>query len=155
MSYMSKNELKTFDFSQSEISSIKIDDKNVSLVVFDVIINENNPENTGFRKMATNELTLELLKVSEVCFIKDGYTIRDMDGKIREKKEDEILGKEDYQALIKGFGGLMLAGIEKDDGYYKIYVDTEESLVSYTIKVKAESDVAEWERFRNLPDEYK
>lgn len=155
MSFKTNNELLTFDFSQSSVEKITINNDHIVLQLMDVIILENNSCNEAFRKMATNDLTVEFVGVEEFSFIKDGYIIRDMDNKIREDVKDKVLEEPEWREVINSINQNPIEGIECKDGHYFIYLDTEESLISYTIKVKSKSDVEEWEKFRNLPDTYK
>ena len=99
------------------------------------------------------KITLE--QVSEFYFLLDGYTLYNMDDTIAEKTEDTALPKEEYEPLFSSLKEAPIEQIEQRDGYYFIYLDTDEQKVSYTIKIKAERDRTEWERFRNLPNEYR
>lgn len=155
MSFKTNNEIKNFDFSQSTLKNITVNNEHIVVEVFDVIILENNSCNEAFRNMATNELTVEFTGVESVSFIKDGYIIRDMDNKIREDVKEQEIPEEEWKKIILELNDNPIEGIELIDGIYNVYLDTDESLVSYTMKIKCKNDIEEWEKFRNLPDAYK
>lgn len=151
MSYTTKNEIANFDFSQA--SCVKINNKKEHVVIEleDVIILERNSCNENIKNMGTNELTLELTGVTGFRAIQDGYIIRDMNGKIREQHEDKPLNVFESDKLIKAVEGYAVAGIEKEGEVYKIFIDTDDELVSYTLLIEAKGDIESWERFRNIP----
>lgn len=105
--------------------------------------------------MGTDEMTVRFKGLREFAFILDGYTLYNMDDTVSEKREDKALSKEEYAPLMEGLCGCPVYQIEqKEDGYY-IYIDTDEQKESYTIRLAASQDKEEWERFRNLPAEYR
>lgn len=155
MSFTTQNELNTFDFSQSAVSEIQISDRRVVIKVIDVIISKDNSQNTEYRSMATDDMTLELLQVEKVKVIRDGYTIYNMDDSIREEQPDVELSREEYMKLLPKLKGCPIDKIEKIGADYYMYVDTDEQTEGYTFQVTAKEDRQEWERFRNLPQEYR
>ena len=154
MGFISRQELQTFDFSQSVVLDMKQKPDAFQITVSDVIISAGNSQNQELRSMGTNEMKITLEQVSEFYFLLDGYTLYNMDDTIAEKTEDTALPKEEYEPLFSSLKEAPIEQIEQRDGYYFIYLDTDEQKVSYTIKIKAERDRTEWERFRNLPSEY-
>lgn len=155
MSFTTTNELDTFEFSQSAISEIQILNQRVMIKVIDVIIYQSNSQNKEYRSMATDDLTLSLLHVKEIKVVRDGYTIYNMDDSIREQQPDVELSQEEYMTLLPELKGCPVDGIEKKGEDYYMYVDTENQTEGYTFKITAKEDRQEWERFRNLPQEYR
>lgn len=155
MSFTTKNEISTFDFSQSAVSEIQMLDQRVVIKVIDVIISKDNSQNTEYRSMATDDLILELLQVEKVRVIRDGYTIYNMDDSIREQQPDVELSQEEYMKLLPELKGCPIDKIEKKEEDYYMYIDTDQQTEGYTFQVTAQEDRQEWERFRNLPQEYR
>ncbi len=155
MSFTTENELSTFDFSQSAVSEIQLLNNRVVIKVMDVIISKDNSQNREYRSMATDDLTLELLQVEGVKVIRDGYTIYNMDDSIREQQPDTELSQEEYMALLPELKGCPIDKIEKKETDYYMYIDTDNQTEGYTFQVTAREDRQEWERFRNLPQEYR
>ena len=153
--FNSKNEISSFDFSQSALVGMMIKQDRIVFEIEDVIIRANNSQNNQYRDMATNELVLELTEISEIKIIRDGYIVRDMDDKIREQVDDVIINEDEYSDLIEKIKGCPIVEIACEDGKYHVFVDTEEYTESYSIFITAKNDIEEWERFRNLPDEYR
>ena len=155
MSFTTENELSTFDFSQSAVSEMQLQNNRVVVKVMDVIISRDNSQNREYRSMATDDLTLELLQVEGVKVIRDGYTIYNMDDSIREQQPDTELSQEEYMALLPELKGCPIDKIEKKETDYYMYIDTDNQTEGYTFQVTAREDRQEWERFRNLPQEYR
>lgn len=155
MSFYTTNELATLDFSQSAVVSMKQNEKEFIITVSDVIISEKNSQNQEFRAMGTDEMTVRFKELTEFHFILDGYTLYNMDDTVSEKREDKQLSKEEYEPLMKELCGCPVYQIEQKEGSYYIYIDTDEQKESYTIRIDASQDKEEWERFRNLPAEYR
>lgn len=155
MSFYTTNELTTFDFSQSAVVSMSFNGEEFLITVSDVIISEKNSQNQELRSMGTDEMTIKFMDINEFWFILDGYTLYNMDDTVSEKREDKPLTKEEYESLMKELCGCPVYQIEKKDDGYFIYIDTDEQKESYTIRITASQDKAEWERFRNIPAQYR
>lgn len=153
--FKTTDEIKKFDFSQSALVDMKIKSDRVVLAITDVIILADNSQNNQFRAMATNDLVLELTDIKNIEMIRDGYIVRDMDGKVREQVDDIVIEESNYKKTIEAIVGYPIVEIALEDGKYHIFIDTEDYTESYSIFVEAGHDMEEWERFRNLPDEYR
>lgn len=155
MSFYTTNELTTFDFSQSAVISMRLKGNEFLITVSDVIISEKNSQNQELRSMGTDEMTIKFMDINEFQFVLDGYTLYNMDDTVSEKREDKLLDREKYEPLMKELCGCPIYQIEKKGGDYCIYIDTDEQKESYTVRITASQDKEEWERFRNLPAEYR
>ena len=78
-----------------------------------------------------------------------------MDDSIREQQPDTELSQEEYMALLPELKGCPIDKIEKKETDYYMYIDTDNQTEGYTFQVTAREDRQEWERFRNLPQEYR
>lgn len=150
MKYKTINEITTFDFSQSKIVDIKTSGDKLIFDLTDVIIDTTNSCNEEVEKMGTEELTLTFT-VSDIEACEDGYTVYNNDDTVYEKVEDKVIPVVAMPQFYEDIKDNFLAGIEFEDGEYRVLVDTEDPTVSYTIKIKATEDNEEWDAHHRLP----
>ena len=165
MKFKSVDEIEKFSFRDSVIKTFRIEDGVVLLDLDALIVEPNNSQNKNFTRSFADTTLVRFLGGKLEYAVKDGYRLRDPEGKIREEKPDEIIAASDAAPLPKTCEGTYLYAIEnqaKTDGRKTVSLNVEfpqenpyDTLVtdSYRFYVSYDKAVFEWERFLNKVDE--
>lgn len=152
MGYYTTDEFEHFYFSGAQILEIKeYRDQLIFHLGYVTILPENSC-NRDVREMGTNELTLKFLHVTDITITLEGYKVFDADGNLKEKYEDEVIEKKEFQAVYETLKGSEIYGVRKEGNAYTFYLDMEER--TYLFTVTAESNSQEWQRFMNKENTY-
>ena len=150
--YHTVDELETFDFSQAQIFEIREYRDQIIFELGYVTIHGTNSCNRDIRDMGTNALQLKLTGVGERTLTLEGYRLFDADGNPKGGCEDEVIAEENLKKAYQNLQESTIYSLEKKDGVYSFYLDTEER--TYSFVIKAEHDAQEWERFMNKTPTY-
>ena len=160
MGFKSTNEIEKFTFDDCVISSFKVNDAGIILVLEALIVDSNNSQNTNYTESYADTTTVRLLEGKIISAKKDGYKYYDANDVLMEEVPDEILSEEETYNIIKTCEGAYLYYMEKDtdrtssENIYNIgleFTDEEDNTAadSYEIKVSFSDAIFTWERFLN------
>jgi hypothetical protein len=149
MSYQTTNEFDHFEFEETHIGNIQVVDGIFHVLLDNVKILPENTCNRDIRKMRCNELELRLENPEIAQVIREGYTLRDADGRIKEVVEDEVLAPQDYPAAWEVFLDADVYAITRQEREYTFVVDATDER-TYTVRARGTADIESWERFLEL-----
>ena len=160
MGFKSTNEIEKFTFDDCVISSFKVNDAGIILVLEALIVDSNNSQNTNYTESYADTTTVRLLDGKIISAKKDGYKYYDANDVLMEEVPDEILSEVETDNIIKTCEGAYLYYMEKDadnessDNIYNIgleFTDEEDNTAadSYEIKVSFKEAIFTWERYLN------
>ena len=160
MGFKSTNEIEKFTFDDCVISSFKVNEAGIILVLEALIVDSNNSQNTNYTESYADTTTVRLLDGKIISAKKDGYKYYDANDVLMEEVPDEILSEVETDNIIKTCEGAYLYYMEKDadnessDNIYNIgleFTDEEDNTAadSYEIKVSFKEAIFTWERYLN------
>jgi hypothetical protein len=149
MGYQTTNEFDHFAFEETHIGNIRVMDGIFHITLDNVKILPENTCNRDIRTMRCNglELRIENPRIAEV--VREGYTLCDADGHVKETVEDEVLAQQVYPEAWEVFFDAEVYAITRQEQEYTFVVDATDER-SYTVRVRGTADVESWERFLNL-----
>lgn len=165
MKYKSVDEIEKFSFNDCVIRSFRIEDGRVELELDALIVEPTNSQNKNFTRSFADITSVRFLGGKLEYAIRDGYRLRDPNGKITEEKPDTILSAEEAAPIPKTCEGTYLYAIEnqaKTNGRKTVSLNVEfpqenqyDTLItdSYRFYISYDKAVFEWDRFLNKVQE--
>ncbi|MBQ7707842.1 MAG: hypothetical protein IJT72_08685 [Lachnospiraceae bacterium] len=114
MGFKSTNEIEKFTFDDCVISSFKVNEAGIILVLDALIVDSNNSQNTNYTESYADITTARLLDGKIISAKKDGYKYYDANEVLMEEVPDVVLNEEETDKIIKSCGGAYLYYMEKD-----------------------------------------
>lgn len=160
MDFKSVNEIEKFTFDDCVISSFKVNEAGIILVLEALIVDSNNSQNTNYTESYADTTTVRLLDGKIISAKKDGYRYYDANEVLMEEVPDTVLSDVETENIIKICEGAYLYYMEKDadnessENIYNIgleFTDEEDNTAadSYEIKVSFKEAIFAWERYLN------
>lgn len=160
MGFKSVNEIEKFTFDDCVISSFKVNEAGIILVLEALIVDSNNSQNTNYTESYADTTTVRLLDGKIISAKKDGYRYYDANEVLMEEVPDTVLSDVETENIIKICEGAYLYYMEKDadnessENIYNIgleFTDEEDNTAadSYEIKVSFKEAIFAWERYLN------
>lgn len=149
MSFQTTNEFQHFEFEETHIGDIQVMDGVFRILLDNVKIQPENSCNRDIRKMRCNELELRIENPTIQKVIREGYILRDADGKLREQIPDEVIEPEQFEEVWENFPDAEVYSAIRQEQLYTFVVDALDER-TYTVCVQGDGDVESWERFLNL-----
>lgn len=145
MRYRTVDELHHFVFKEAFIGDTLVTRDRFHLVLDNVTILPENSCNRDIREMRCNEMMFTLENAQITSLIEEGYKMYDADGNLAGTYDDVVIDEGNYYDVVKGFLAGSIYDLQKDSDEYIFFIDTEEH--TFQMKVRAEHDVEEWDRF--------
>lgn len=149
MSYRTTNEFHHFEFFETHIGNLWVMDGVFHIVLDNVKILPENSCNRDIRKMRCNELELRIENPRILRVVREGYTLCDANGRMKEQIADEILTPEQYPKVWEVFLDAEVYSAEKQEQNYCFVVDASDER-TYSLLIEGSGDAEQWERFLNL-----
>ena len=160
MGFKSINEIEKFTFDDCVISSFKVNEAGIILMLDALIVDSNNSQNTNYTESYADTTTVRLLDGKIISAKKDGYKYYDANEVLIEEVPDLVLSEEETSKIIKSCGGAYLYYMEEDkenessESIYNIgieFVDEDDNTASdsYEIKVSFKEAIFSWEKYLN------
>jgi hypothetical protein len=148
MRFQSVNELEKFDFKDSQLTEIKVDEEAMTMVLEAVIVKHNNSANEMMVDSYAGTMQLRLTHPQISDMFLEGYKYYDANDVLKKEVPDRPVASEDYPDMYKKWvNGFLFAMERQDDGSYMIGIDVEED--TYWTTLRFEKAIAEWERYMN------
>ena len=101
MGFKSVNEIEKFTFDDCVISSFKVNEAGIILVLEALIVDSNNSQNTNYTESYADTTTVRLLDGKIISAKKDGYRYYDANEVLMEEVPDTVLSDVETENIIK------------------------------------------------------
>ena len=155
MKYKSVDELDKFSFKDCELMELNLTPEGIKLQVEALIVLPENSQNSNFTESYAGTTEIRLVGGTILSSVKDGYRYYDANDNLIDEVSDKELSENEIIAILKNPKNAFLYEIKKDSDCYVIaveFADPEEynaALDSYTLKVKADKIIVEWDIYMN------
>lgn len=154
MTYLSKNELDKFAYTDCIADTFKISGNDILLELEALIVKSSNSQNSNYTDSYAGDAILKLSDAKLVKVLKEGYKFYDANDNLVEEVEDkevDITTKELEELLSKTF--LINACLIEEETYSLEFElpDTEPAAItdSYEVIVNAKEATVSWDKYMN------
>ena len=153
MSFISKNELANFDFSDCVCTEFKREKDSISLTLEGLIVKANNSQNSNFTDSYSDVAICILDKVEVLAVLKEGYTRYDANDNVVEEVLDDPIAPSEYGELYKLINGAYLVRFfrTKEDYLLEFELPCEEGDMpdAYEFRIDASNVTITWDKYLN------
>ncbi len=155
MRFKSVDESNNFSFKDCELIKTIIGTDGINCQVEALIVKPENSQNTNFTESYAGTAEIRFVNGSIISGMKDGYKYYNADDVLIDEVPDTDLSTEDISSLLKNLSAAYLYDIKKDNDIYTVCIELADkdnynaALDSYTIKIKADKFIVEWDIYMN------
>jgi hypothetical protein len=155
MKFKSSDEIEQFSFRDCQVFEAEVGKEGIRLQVEALIVKPENSQNTNFTESYAGTTEIRFLGGKILSGVKDGYKYYNADDVLVDEVPDTELSEEEIAALLKTVDGAYLYEVKKEEEGYRLaleFVDESEfntAADSYTLKVKADKVIIEWDFYMN------
>lgn len=159
MKFKAVDEIDQFSFDDCTIKEFKVEPDRVSLQLDALIVEPNNSQNTNFTRSYAGLTYVRFLGGKLEYAVKDGFRLRDPNGKIIEQRPDKLLSADEAAPIPETCAGASLYAIEnqaKKEGRKVVSLNIDfpqeneyDTLVtdSYRFYISYDKAIFEWENY--------
>ncbi len=155
MRYKSVDELNNFSFKDCELIEFEKSPEGIKLQVEALIIMPENSQNANFTQSYAGTTEIRFVGGTIDSAVKDGYKYYNADDVLLDEVPDVAMSECEIISIMKNLNSAYLYNVQKEGDFFVLsveFADAEEyntALDSYTIKIKAEKMIVEWDVYMN------
>lgn len=148
MRFLTYGELDGFYFNKAVVNHIYLSSDGFHIILDNVLIKADNPENKDIVDKRTNELDLFIPNGNIHQIVEEGYQVYDADMRPYKKVADRIVPLFEYENVLNDLAESEIDAIEKVDEFYIISMNVIDH--TWRIEVSGKDDQESWNRFISL-----
>ena len=155
MKFKAVDEINHFSFQDCQVVEAEVSSEGIRFQVEALIVRPENSQNTNFTESYAGTTEIRFVGGKITSGVKDGFKYYNADDVLIQEIPDTDLSKDEVSALLKKIEGAYLYEVKDEDDEYILaleFVDESDfnpASDSYTLKVKAEKVIVEWDFYMN------
>ena len=155
MKFKTVDEIEHFSFEDCQVFEAEVSKEGIRFQVEALIVKPNNSQNTNFTESYVGTTEIRFIGGNIMSAVKDGFKYYYADDVLIKEVPDAELSDAEITKLLKRIEGAYLYDVKKDSDEYLValeFVDESDfntASDSYTLKIKSEKVVIEWDFYMN------
>ncbi len=155
MKFKAVDEINHFSFQDCQVVEAEVSSEGIRFQVEALIVRPENSQNTNFTESYAGTTEIRFVGGTITSGVKDGFKYYNANDVLIQEIPDTDLSKDEVSALLKKIEGAYLYEVKDEDDEYILaleFVDESDfntASDSYTLKVKAEKVIVEWDFYMN------
>ncbi|MCR5736331.1 MAG: hypothetical protein K6G64_01615 [Eubacterium sp.] len=155
MKFKAVDEINHFSFQDCQVVEAEVSLEGIRFQVEALIVRPENSQNTNFTESYAGTTEIRFIGGTITSGVKDGFKYYNADDVLIKEIPDTVLSEDEVSALLKKIEGAYLYEVKDEENEYILaleFVDESDfntASDSYTLKVKAEKVIVEWDFYMN------